>query len=109
MACAPLRSSSQARVLCLVSDEGEPREYEVALRRAEALPQREVAAAKVRRAQSAVLQSRPFSETLASLIVNLRSRLRFADVDNKFLEERKIKNVALLVVSGERGLCGAYN
>lgn len=34
-----------------------------------------VAAAKVRRAQSAVLQSRPFSETLAGLIVNLKSKL----------------------------------
>jgi len=68
-----------------------------------------VAAAKVRRAQSAVLQSRPFSETLAALIVNLRSKLTYADVDSKYLEERKVKNVVLLVISGERGLCGPYN
>lgn len=68
-----------------------------------------VAAAKVRRAQSAVLQSRPFSETLATLMLNLKSKLQFADVDSPFLEDRKIKNVALLVISGERGLCGSYN
>lgn len=68
-----------------------------------------VAAAKVRRAQSAALSSRPFGETLATLVSNLQARLQFTDVDSPFLEERKVKNVAILVVSGERGLCGAYN
>ena len=68
-----------------------------------------VAAAKVRRAQSAALQSRPFSETLGALIVNLKSKLAFADLDTPFIENRPVKNVAILVVSGERGLCGAYN
>ena len=68
-----------------------------------------VAAAKVRRAQSAALASRPFSETLASLMANLQSKLQFSDVDTPYLENRKIKNVAILVISGERGLCGAYN
>ena len=68
-----------------------------------------VAAAKVRRAQSAVLQSRPFSETLASIIFNLREKLKNVGMDSPYFEDRPVKNVAILVVSGNRGLCGSYN
>jgi F-type H+-transporting ATPase subunit gamma len=70
-----------------------------------------VAAAKVRRAQSAVLSSRPFSETLASIIVNLFGKLKSTGLidSSPYMEQRDVKNVSLLVVSGNRGLCGAYN
>ena len=68
-----------------------------------------VAAAKVRRAQDAVLQSRPFCETLAAVLYKLKEKLEFEDIDSPLLENREVKNVALVVVSGERGLCGGYN
>jgi F-type H+-transporting ATPase subunit gamma len=68
-----------------------------------------VAAAKVRRAQAAVLQSRPFCETLATILYKLKEKLEFEDISNPLLIPREVKNVALVVISGERGLCGAYN
>ena len=68
-----------------------------------------VAAAKVRRAQSAVLNSRPFTETLASIIFNLKDKLGTVNFDSPFFEQRTIKTVGILVVSGNRGLCGAFN
>lgn len=68
-----------------------------------------VAAAKVRRAQSAVLNSRPFTETLASIIFNFKNKLGPVNFDSPFFEKRDVKTVGMLVISGNRGLCGAFN
>jgi F-type H+-transporting ATPase subunit gamma len=68
-----------------------------------------VAAAKVRRAQEQVTATRPFADSLAQVLYNLQNRLRFEDVDSALFEQREVKSVALLVVSGDRGLCGGYN
>jgi F-type H+-transporting ATPase subunit gamma len=68
-----------------------------------------VAAAKVRRAQEQVLATRPFADRLAQVLYGLQSRLRFEDADLPLLKKRDVKTVGLLVISGDRGLCGAYN
>jgi F-type H+-transporting ATPase subunit gamma len=68
-----------------------------------------VAAAKVRRAQDAVLATRPFSETLQSVFGGLIQRLGGESVDLPLLTEREVKKVTLLVITGDRGLCGGYN
>ncbi|RMD68900.1 MAG: F0F1 ATP synthase subunit gamma [Cyanobacteria bacterium J149] len=68
-----------------------------------------VAAAKVRRAQEQVTATRPFADTLAQVLYGLQNRLRFEDVDLPLLKEREVNTVALLVVTGDRGLCGSYN
>jgi len=68
-----------------------------------------VAAAKVRRAQEAVLQSRPFSETLQSVFRGLIDTLGKEPIDLPILETRDVKKVTLLAISGDRGLCGSYN
>jgi F-type H+-transporting ATPase subunit gamma len=68
-----------------------------------------VAAAKVRRAQEQVTSTRPFADRLAQVLYGLQNRLRFEDVDLPLLRQREVKTVGLLVVSGDRGLCGAYN
>lgn len=68
-----------------------------------------VAAAKVRRAQEQVLATRPFADALAQVLYNLQSRLAFGEAQLPLFEQRDIKTVALLVVSGDRGLCGGYN
>ena len=68
-----------------------------------------VAAAKVRRAQEQVIATRPFADALAQVLYSLQSRLQFGEVDLPLLTARKPKTVALLVVSGDRGLCGGYN
>jgi len=68
-----------------------------------------VAAAKVRRAQEAVLQTRPFSETLQSVFLGLIDQLGKEPIDIPLLETREVKKVTLLAISGDRGLCGSYN
>lgn len=68
-----------------------------------------VAAAKVRRAQEQVTATRPFADRLARVLYGLQSRLRFEDVDLPLLQQRDVQSVGLLVVAGDRGLCGPYN
>lgn len=68
-----------------------------------------VAAAKVRRAQEQVTATRPFADRLAQVLYGLQSRLRFEDANLPLLKNRNVEKVALLVVSGDRGLCGGYN
>lgn len=68
-----------------------------------------VAAARVRRAQEQVLSTRPFADRLAQVLYGLQTRLRFEDADLPLLQKREVKSVGLLVISGDRGLCGGYN
>lgn len=68
-----------------------------------------VAAAKVRRAQEQVFATRPFADRLAQVLAGLQTRLKFEEADLPLLKTREIKTVGLLVVSGDRGLCGGYN
>jgi F-type H+-transporting ATPase subunit gamma len=68
-----------------------------------------VAAAKVRRAQQQVIATRPFADKLAQVLYSLQARMQFADATSPLLQERQVKCVALLVITGDRGLCGGYN
>lgn len=68
-----------------------------------------VAAAKVRRAQEAVINGRPFAEALAQMLYNINEIARLEDIDVPLASVRTVKKVALLVITGERGLCGGFN
>jgi F-type H+-transporting ATPase subunit gamma len=68
-----------------------------------------VAAARVRRAQEQVLSTRPFADRLAQVLYGLQTRLRFEEANLPLLQKRQVKTVGILVVSGDRGLCGGYN
>jgi F-type H+-transporting ATPase subunit gamma len=68
-----------------------------------------VAAAKVRRAQEQVTATRPFADTLAQVLYGLQNRLRMEATDLPLLQQREVKTVALVVITGDRGLCGGYN
>eukprot|EP00960_Hanusia_phi_P031817 749489-Hanusia_phi.AAC.6 len=68
-----------------------------------------VAAAKVRRAQDAVLKTRPFSETLQKVLGGLIQRLKKDNFDSPLMTERAVKKVLLVIMTGDRGLCGGYN
>ena len=109
-----------------------------------------VAAAKVRRAQDAVVNGRPFAENLVKVglrpsllrpvpriwyfqvdrrgvplavmsggqgnkgmqvqvLYGVNQRLRIEDVDSPLVNVRPVKSVTLVVVTGDRGLCGGYN
>ena len=68
-----------------------------------------VAAAKVRRAQDAVINARPFSESLVKVLFAINTRLAGEDVDVPLCAVRPVKTVLLLLCTGDRGLCGGFN
>ena len=66
-----------------------------------------VSAAKLRRAQEAVLAARPYAEKMAALLQNLSARV--AAEAHPLLTAREEKKVLLLLLTADRGLCGGYN
>ncbi|MDA0380511.1 MAG: ATP synthase F1 subunit gamma [Bacteroidetes bacterium] len=67
-----------------------------------------VSAAKLKKAQDAILAMRPYSEKLSELLGRLSASLG-EDVGNYYAEKRPVNRVLLVVVSSNRGLCGAFN
>jgi len=71
-----------------------------------------VAAAKVRRAQEGVEKARPFSDELQGMIKGLVKKLKGSGLEQELPMLRvpeKVTNVGILLVTSNRGLCGAYN
>ena len=66
-----------------------------------------VAASKLRRAQTQVLNSRPYFETLYSTIQDIAGASR--DMTSPYMTERPVKKTAFVVIAGDRGLAGGYN
>jgi F-type H+-transporting ATPase subunit gamma len=66
-----------------------------------------VAAARLRRAQEAALAARPYAQELARLLRSVMSRIQ--DVHQPLMEKREEKTVLAIVMTGERGLAGAFN
>ena len=66
-----------------------------------------VAAARLRRAQEAALAARPYAKELARLLRSIMSRIQ--EPQHPLLARREERNVLLIVMSGERGLAGAFN
>ncbi len=66
-----------------------------------------VSAAKLRRAQTRIINARPYANKISEMLSNLATEEDMAT--NPFFIEREVKNVAVVVVTAERGLCGAFN
>jgi F-type H+-transporting ATPase subunit gamma len=66
-----------------------------------------VAAARLRRAQEAAIAARPYAQELARLLRSIMSRIQ--DVQHPLMETREEKNVLAIILTGERGLAGAFN
>lgn len=67
-----------------------------------------VAAAKLRRAQDAIIQMRPYTQRLQTILQNISSQLE-DDTDNPYAEEREPNKVLIVVITSDRGLAGAFN
>ncbi len=67
-----------------------------------------VAAAKLRRAQTAIVEMRPYSNKLSSILSNILSNLE-GETTTSYGVERPVKNTLLVVVTSNRGLCGGFN
>ncbi|HEY3403150.1 MAG TPA: ATP synthase F1 subunit gamma [Ohtaekwangia sp.] len=68
-----------------------------------------VAAAKLRKSQERITQMRPFAQKLADILKNLSAAQTDADGDNWYSKVREEKNVLIIAVSSDRGLCGSFN
>jgi len=68
-----------------------------------------VSAAKLRKAQQAITEMRPYADRLNKMMVNILSNLG-GDSNSAFAKERKVvKKMAIVVITSNRGLAGAFN
>ncbi len=67
-----------------------------------------VSAAKLKKAQDAITAMRPYAEKLTELIQNISSTLE-GDAAGVYAEQREVNKVLVVVVTSNRGLCGAFN
>ena len=72
---------------------------------------RVVAAARLRRAQENINATRPYAEKLNTILGHLISQVNTGDepLTHPLLEEREVRHVCIISVSGDRGLCGSFN
>jgi len=69
-----------------------------------------VAAAKLRKAQDAIVQLRPYAGKLNEIQAGLSAALRDTEFDNIYAERKNSKGkVLVVVITSNRGLCGAFN
>lgn len=66
-----------------------------------------VSAAKLRRAQDAIIRMRPYAEKLGTLLSNVSVSLDGGE--NKYAQIREVKNVLFVAIVSNRGLAGAFN
>lgn len=66
-----------------------------------------VAAARMRRAQEDILAARPYADKLDGILKRLIATIDTSG--NPLMMERPVKNVAVCVITSDRGLCGGFN
>ena len=68
-----------------------------------------VSAAKLRRAQQAITEMRPYANRLDAILKNILSNVDASDAGSSFGETRDVEKVLMIVVTSNRGLAGAFN
>jgi len=66
-----------------------------------------IAAAKLRKAQEGILNARPYARKISTMLSHLVTEEYKAE--NPYIAYREVKNAAVVVVTADRGLCGAFN
>ncbi len=67
-----------------------------------------VSAARLRKAQEAIVRMRPYADRLHTILTDLGDSIK-GDEDNPYLAERELEKVMIVVIASNRGLCGAFN
>ena len=67
-----------------------------------------VSASRLRKAQEAIIQMRPYANRLHTLLTNLSDSIR-GEEDYPYTAERELEKVLIVVIASNRGLCGAFN
>jgi len=68
-----------------------------------------VSAAKLRRAQMAIQQMRPYANKMNEMLTNILSNMEAGDASSKFSVERELERVLFVCITSNRGLCGGFN
>lgn len=68
-----------------------------------------VSAAKLRRAQQAITEMRPYADRLNKILANILSNISADEAGSSFGVEREIHNALVVVITSNRGLAGAFN
>ena len=68
-----------------------------------------VSAAKLRRAQDAIIQMRPYARKLQEMLSNIVSNIEGGAGGMDLAVERPVEKVLFIVITSDRGLCGGYN
>ena len=68
-----------------------------------------VAAARLRRAQTAITELRPYAQKTLEVLSSVAARAAADDMVHPLLVRREVKNVMLVVLTSDRGLAGAFN
>ncbi len=68
-----------------------------------------VSAAKLRKAQDKIVRLRPYANKLYELLVDLSQSLKDSEIENKYGRVSSPEKVLIVVITSNRGLCGAFN
>lgn len=68
-----------------------------------------VSASKLKRAQDRIVKIRPYSDKLFGMMNNIMANTDSSDLNLNFNEVREVQNVAVVVVSADKGLCGSFS
>ncbi len=67
-----------------------------------------VSAAKLKKAQNAIVQFRPYAEKLTEILASVGDSIK-DDEDNVYAVQREKERILLVLITSNRGLCGAFN
>jgi len=67
-----------------------------------------VSATKLRRAQTAIMQMRPYAQKLQGIMQNVGDNIDSPELKSYF-SQRKVQKILLVVITSDRGLCGGFN
>lgn len=68
-----------------------------------------VAAAKLRKAQDKIVRLRPYANKLQEILLNLSQSLADSEVENVFSRSSSPEKILIVIITSNRGLCGAFN
>jgi len=68
-----------------------------------------VSASKLKRAQDRITQMRPYSEKLNYILGNVMDALKGSEISLALNEERPVKNILIVLITSDKGLCGGFN
>ncbi len=67
-----------------------------------------VSATKLRRAQTAIMQMRPYAQKLQGIMQNVGDNIDSPELKSYF-SQRKVQRILLVIITSDRGLCGGFN